>query len=85
MYPQWKLIFKKTNSKYFALILGGLFVVMLFMLNNNNSCSVDYVLITNDISTYEQSLDPEYCENILEEINLYNDQCEYQIEILDCG
>ncbi len=85
-YPQWKLIFQKTNPKYFTLILlGGLSVMVLIVLNNNNSCSIDYVIITNDISTYEQSLDPEYCENILEEIDLYNDQCEHPIEILDCG
>ena len=85
MYPQWKLIFQKTNSKYFTLILfAGLFVAVLIVFNNN-SCSVDAIMITSDISTYEQSLDPEFCENILEQIDLYNDQCEHQIEILDCG
>ena len=85
MYPPWKLIFQKTNSKYFTLILFGGLCAVILILFNNNSCSVDYVLINNDISTYEQSLDPEYCENILENIDLYNDQCEPQIEILDCG
>jgi len=51
----------------------------------NNSCSVDHIIISGEISSYEKSLDPEFCENILEKIDLYNDQCESQIEILDCG
>ena len=51
----------------------------------NNSCSVDHVIISNEIRTYEKSLDPEFCENILERIDLYNDQCGPEIEILDCG
>ena len=51
----------------------------------NNSCSLDYIVISNEISSYEQSLDPEFCENVLEKIDLYNDQCESKIEILDCG
>jgi hypothetical protein len=51
----------------------------------NNSCSVDNVIISNEIRAYEKSLDPEFCENILERIDLYNDQCGPEIEILDCG
>jgi hypothetical protein len=43
------------------------------------------LIIFNQINDYEKSLDPEFCENILEQIDRYNDQCESQIEILDCG
>jgi len=85
MFLPWKLIFQKTNLKYFFLILIGVSFLVGFSLFSNNSCSVDYILISNDINSYEKSLDPEYCENILERIDLYNDQCPSQIEILDCG
>jgi len=51
----------------------------------NNSCNVDHFVITNDIVSYEKSLDPEICENILEQIDLYNAHCESEIAILDCG
>ena len=37
------------------------------------SCSVDHFVITTEISSYEKSLDPEQCENILETIDSYND------------
>ena len=85
MFLQWKLIFQKTSLKYLILIsLIGSFMIAVSMFASN-SCNVDHFVITNDIISYEKSLDPEICENILERIDLYNDQCEFEIEILDCG
>ena len=85
MFLQWKLIFQKTSLKYLILIsLVGSFMIGVLMFANN-SCNVDHLIITNDIASYEKSLDPEICENILERIDLYNDHCESEIEILDCG
>jgi len=43
------------------------------------------MIILNEIASYEQSLEPEFCEIIVEKIDLFNDDCEPQIEILDCG
>jgi hypothetical protein len=51
----------------------------------NDSCSIEHVIISNEIKSYEKSLDPETCENILEKIDVYNEQCDSGIEILDCG
>lgn len=85
MFLPWKLIFQKTNLKYFILILFASFFIFVFTTFTNTSCSVDSLIISNQINEYYQSLDPEFCENILEHIDRYNDQCESQIEILDCG
>lgn len=85
MFLQWKLIFQKTNLKYFILIIFASFFILLFLIFINDSCNVDSLIIFNQINDYEKSLDPEFCENILEQIDRYNDQCESQIEILDCG
>ena len=82
---QWKLILQKTNLKYLILILFGIFVLIAISQFTNDSCGIDHIVISNEINSYEKSLDPEFCENILEKIDLYNDQCESQIEILDCG
>ena len=41
--------------------------------------------ILNEIKNYENSLNPEFCEEILEKIIFYNDSCTPVIEILDCG
>jgi len=43
------------------------------------------MIILNEIALYEKSLEPELCEVIVEKIDLFNDDCEPQIEILDCG
>ena len=85
MFPQWKLIFQKTRIKNLTIILFGVLFVVLGIGFMGDSCSVDTFVITNEISSYEKSLDPELCENILEQIDSYNDMCPSQIEILDCG
>jgi hypothetical protein len=41
--------------------------------------------ILNEIKIYEKSLNPEFCEEILEKIIVYNDSCTPVTEILDCG
>ena len=85
MFLQWKLIFQKTNLKYLTLILfGSIFLIEVLMLTND-SCNIEYFVISDEINSYEKSLEPEFCENILEKIDLYNDRCSSQIEILDCG
>ena len=39
----------------------------------------------NKIKIYEKSLDPEFCELVLEKIDSFNDRCNPTLEILDCG
>ena len=67
---QWKLIFQKTNLKYLILIVLGFIFVIGILMFDDPSCIVNYVIISNEISSYEKSLDPEFCENILETIDL---------------
>lgn len=82
---QWKLISQKTNLRNLFLILfGGLFVILIVMFTAN-SCNLEHLLILNDISAYEKSLDPELCEIVVEKIDIFNDECESNLEILDCG
>ena len=85
MFLQWKLIFQKINFKNLILI-GILFlIVLLLIVFSDGSCGIYHMLILNEITSYEKSLEPEFCEMIVEKIDLFNDDCEPQIEILDCG
>lgn len=43
------------------------------------------MIILKEINSYQETLDPEFCEVIVEKIDLFNDSCEPQIEILDCS
>ncbi len=82
---QWKLTFQKTSLKNLVLILIGILVVVVLIIFSGNPCGIQHMQILNEINQYEQSLDPEFCEVIVEKIDLFNDSCEPQIEILDCG
>ena len=79
-----KLIFQKTNLKNLILIAIGISIVGI-LITFSGSCGIQHITILNEINSYEKSLDPEFCEIIVEKIDLFNDNCEPQIEILDCG
>ena len=82
---QWKLIFQKTSLRNLLLIAIGLSIVGISISFTGYSCGIQHMIILNEITSYEQSLEPEFCETIVEKIDLFNDDCEPQIEILDCG
>ena len=82
---QWKLILQRINLKNSILIIFGILFVLIFFWLDDSPCEIENILITNDISTYEKSLDPEFCELVMEKIDSFNDSCNPQIEILDCG
>ena len=85
----WKLIFQKIDLKIFILIISVLFFIGLILVLVSNSsgsfCGIQHMLILNDISLYEESFDPEFCEITVTKILTFNDACEPQIDIFDCG
>lgn len=85
MYLLWKLIFQKTNLKKLIMIVMGILIFIVLIHHINYSCSVQHMLILNETVLYGKSLDPESCEIIVEKIDSFNDECEPEIEILDCG
>lgn len=85
MFQTWKLISQKNNL-LILISIGFLFLVILsLIIFSDNSCGISHMLILNDIDTFENTLEPEFCENLLERIDLFNETCEPQVEILDCG
>ena len=82
---QWKLIFQKTSLRNLLLIAMGISIVGILISFTGYSCGIQHMIILNEITSYEQSLEPEFCEITVEKIDLFNDDCEPQIEILDCG
>lgn len=85
MFLQWKLILQKSNLKFLTIILSVVLFVVILVGFTDNSCNVESIILSNEVFSYEKSLDPELCENILEKIDLHNEECSSQIEILDCG
>jgi len=62
----------------------GISIALIFV-TSINSCSVKHITLLNDIERYQETLDPEFCETIVYRIDDFNDECEPEIEILDCG
>ena len=56
-FPTWKLIFQKTKN--LTLILFVVLLVLLLVGFVGDSRSVDNIMITNEILSYQESLDPE--------------------------
>ncbi len=50
-----------------------------------DSCEIQHVDLLADINEYEQTLDPDSCHSVVERIDSFNDKCDIQLEILDCG
>ncbi len=85
MFLQWKLIFQKISLKNLTLIGIIILFVSILLMFFDDSCGIRHMLILSEVTSYEKSLEPELCEIIVEKIDLFNDDCQPQIEILDCG
>ena len=80
----WKLILQKNNLRNILLIIFGIFIIIVIFVLYDTSCGVEHISILNEIKIYEKSLDPEFCELVLEKIDSFNDSCNPILEILDC-
>ena len=66
-------------------IIGISIITLVISSGELNSCGIQHVTLINDIKTFEQNGDPEFCETTVNKILEFNEQCEPYIEILDCG
>jgi hypothetical protein len=76
---------KTKKIKNLILISIGISIVVLIIVNLDDSCGIRHIAIMNDLQTYEKSLNPEFCEDLVEKIDNFNYECQPQVEILDCG
>ena len=84
MYLQLKLT-SQNQTKIILLITVPIIVSGLFFVTINSSCDVKHVSLLDQIKEYETDFDPDQCYLLLEDINSFNDQCEFELEPIDCG
>ena len=60
-------------------------IVVLYSVGLVDSCSIKHVGVVSDLKKYEETLDAELCEDLVNRIIELNDQCGIEIEIIDCG
>jgi hypothetical protein len=86
MFLQLNLTLLKNKKIVNLLLLAiGISIVLLSILMSDKSCGINHIRIIMDLQSYQRSLDPEFCEDLIEKIDVYNTQCIPQVEILDCG
>ena len=78
-------LLKNKKTSYLILISFGIFLFGIFLITSGDSCGLRHISIVNDLKTYEKSLDPEFCEVLVEKIDSFNLECSPYVEILDCG
>jgi len=83
---QLKLTLQKIKTiRNLILISTSIFIVVILLGFIISSCGIQHIVITIDLKSYDSSFDPDFCDGLVERINLFNDNCEPKVEILDCG
>ena len=82
-FPQLKLTSRRNKFLILVSILVGISFIVIITLPEN-SCGIRHMMIIRDLNT-QDNIETEYCEHLIEKIDLFNEQCEPYIEILDCG
>ncbi len=83
---QSKLILQKIKTiRNLILISASIFAVAILLGFMMSSCGLQHIAIINDLKSYDISFDSDFCDGLVEKINLFNDDCEPKVEILDCG
>lgn len=83
---QLKLTLQKIKTiRNLILLSTCIFAVVILLGFMVSSCGIQHIAITHDLKSYAMSFDPDFCDGLVERINLFNDDCEPKVEILDCG
>ena len=63
----------------------GISIIGVISVTAAYSCGIQHIEIMSNLESYKKSLDPELCDALVEKINLFNNDCKPEVEILDCG
>ena len=77
---------KTKNKKAIIFSLIGISIIGLVLSSGIlNTCGVRHVNLISDLQTYEDDMDPEFCDSLVNKILIFNEECDSYIEIVDCG
>ena len=66
-------------------LAGIVAIVVLYSTGFVDSCTIKHAGVVNDLKKYQESLDPELCEDLVNRIIELNDKCGIEIDVIDCG
>ena len=76
---------KTSPAKLAIIFIIGVSIIGVIFSTVMYSCGLNHILISIDIQKNNQNFEPEFCESIIERIDIFNENCDYQFEILDCS
>jgi len=87
MYLQLKLTSPKplVRKNIIILAIGISIIGMLLIIGTLNSCGVQHLEIIDELQKYDETIDPDSCDFLVNRILEFNDNCNGEIEIIDCG
>ena len=91
-FRQLKLMFleiKMTSFFVKGIVIVVLVIVAVTMVLYNakliDVCPLKQVYITESIKKYEETKDPQLCDELNGKISEFNGDCKAELEVLDCG
>jgi len=82
-----KLTSQQNKKIKNSLIIVGVFfaLVLVFTPFVWGSCGIQHILINEGLKQYDKDMEPDSCASLVEKIIDFNDDCDSEIEIIDCG
>jgi hypothetical protein len=75
----------KFAKNTIIITLAVVTVIVLYDVGLVNKCPIQQIDITDGLTKYDQTKDPQLCVQINEKISQFDDQCKGVIEEVDCG
>lgn len=66
-------------------LCGIAIIAVLYGTGLANTCPIKHIQVVDDLKKYQETLDSELCDDLVERIIDLNDQCDIEIEVIDCG
>ena len=60
-------------------------IIVLYSTGIANSCQIRQMEVVNELKEFHETLDPQFCDELVNKIEELNDQCSTEIETIDCG
>ncbi len=86
-YPQWRLMSQRAKNAIIIIIIIIIIsiIAIALLVSSVRSCGLTHIWLIEDLDEYYDTLDPEFCEVIVERIHQFNYECKPKIDIIDCG
>ncbi len=85
MSPNQKMASKFSKYSFIMIASGAIAVVVLYVVGLANTCSIKQIDITSGLKEYDQTKNPELCVQLNDKISQFDNYCQGDLEILDCG